>query len=156
MDACDTVFSAACGLNEQVARQVFEGLPEGGLLLAIIDGDGNCWPSDSEAFSRLGPDEALLDALRARVDDGVDPARAPVGDTMVTVTQLATELTNCGYLVLVEPPRGGEPTRTSQDLAEALFSQIALVARLIEQQSRLSDVQINCYSVYGRRDAPAN
>jgi len=156
MDACNAVLSAVDGLNEQVARQVFEAVPESGLVLAILDRRGNCWPSDSDAFSRLGLDETLLNALCARVDDGVDPARVSVGDAVVTVTQLATEQTNCGYLVLVEPPRGGDPTRASQDLVEVLFSQISLVARLVEQQGRISDAQVNCYSAYGTRRAPAN
>lgn len=149
MDAYDAMFCATYSLNEQIARQVFEALPEGGLVLAIMDGRGNCWPSDSEAFARLGLDETLLGELRASVDDGADPTRTPVGDAVVTVTQLATEQTNCGYLVLVEPPRGGDSTRTSQDLIEALLGQIALVARLIEQHSRINDMQMKRYSAYG-------
>jgi hypothetical protein len=42
------------------------------------------------------------------------------------------------------------------DLVEALFGQIALVARLIETSSLLSDTQVKCYSAYGTSDAPAN
>jgi len=157
MDACDAMLSAVYRLNEQIARQVFEALPEGGLVVAIMDGSGNCWPSDSEAFARLGLDDVLLGELRARVDDGADPVRAPAGEAMVTVTQLATEQTNCGYLVLAEPPRGGgAPTRTHQDLVEALLGQITLVARLIEQGSRMSETQMRCYSVYATGEAPAN
>jgi len=156
MDACDAASSAVYELNEQIARRVFEGLPEDGLVLAIMDGDGNCWPSDAEAFSRLGLDETLLTELRARVDDGADAARILVGEAMVTVTQLATDRTNCGYLVLAEPLRGGEPTRTSQDLVETLFGQIALVGQLLERQSQADDDRMSSYRLYGACDTPTN
>ena len=156
MDACNAASSAVYELNEKIAQQVFEGVPEGGLVLAIMDGAGNCWPSDTDAFSRLGLDDTQLAELRARVDDGADAARVLVGEAMVTVTQLATERTNCGYLVLAEPLRGGEPTRTSQDLVETLFSQIALVGRLLERESQAGDDRMSSYRLYGTCDMPTN
>jgi hypothetical protein len=156
MDACDATLSMVDRLNERIARQVFAALPEGELVLAIMDGLGNCWPSEPEAFARLGLDDALLGELRNAVDDGADPVRVQAGKVMVTAAQLVTEETNCGYLILVECSHGDEPAWASQDVVEALFGQITLAARLIERTSRIGDAQMKCYSVYGTCSAPAN
>ena len=156
MDAYDAMFSATYVLNEQIARQVFSALPDGGPVLAIVDCGGNCWASDPDEFARLSLAETLLDDLRAQVDDGVEPAIVQVGDTSVMVTQLATEHTNCGYLIVALPRHDTDVTRSNLDLADALFSQITLVATLVEKRSLLGDAQVKCYGAYGTSSAPTN
>jgi hypothetical protein len=156
MDMYDAMFSASYTLNEQIARRVFDALGENGPLLAIMDRSGNCWASDPEAFDRMCPGDTVLENLWAQVDDGSEPAVARVGDRSVATAQLATEHTNCGYLVLILAPGDPQWTQAGMDLVEALFGQIALVARLIETSSLLSDTQVKCYSAYGTSDAPAN
>jgi hypothetical protein len=156
MDMYDAMFSASYTLNEQIARQVFDAMGENGPLLAIMDRSGNCWASDPEAFDRMCPGDTILEDLWAQVDDGFEPAVGQVGDRSVATAQLATEHTNCGYLVLILAQHDPQGTQAGMDLAEALFSQIALVARLIETSSLLSDTQVKCYSAYGTSDAPAN
>jgi hypothetical protein len=47
-------------LNEQIARQVFEVLPEQGPILLIMDRNGHCWPSDSEEIAKLNMSESCL------------------------------------------------------------------------------------------------
>ena len=156
MDTYDAMFSAAYVLNEQIAQQMFEVLPEGGPVLAIVDGGGHYWASDPEAFAQLNVVETLLDDLRAQVDDGAEPAMVQMGDATVMVTQLHTEETNCGYLVLAVPRYNRDMTQTDLDLIEVLLSQITLVARLIEKCSQRSDMQMRCYGAYGTSEAPAN
>lgn len=156
MDACDAMFSATYVLNEQIARAVFEMLPESGPMLAIMDGAGHCWVSDAEAFARINLAEPLLDDLRAQVDDGVEPVTVRIGDARVTVTQLATEQTHCGYVVLVTPGSSAGAAPTEYDLVEALLGQISLVASLIEARCLLSDTQVRCYGAYGSAGAPMN
>ena len=60
MDMYDSLFSPDRVLNEQVARQVFDILPEHGPVMVIVDRDRNCWPSDSERFAALDIDESFL------------------------------------------------------------------------------------------------
>jgi hypothetical protein len=60
MDIYDSLFSPGCALNEQIARQIFDILPEQGPIMVIMDRDGNCWPSDSEKFSTLNISESFL------------------------------------------------------------------------------------------------
>jgi hypothetical protein len=147
MDTYDTVFSASYVLNERIARQVFEMLPEQGPVIAIMDRDGNCWPSHSEEFTRLSLGELALTDLRAQVDDGAEPAVAQTEDTSVIVAQLATEQTNCGYVIVALPRRDAKLTSAEIDLAEALISQIALVARLVEENGRLTQARAGYYGV---------
>jgi hypothetical protein len=145
MDTCDAASSATRVLNEQIARQVFDVLPERGPILVIMDRDGNCWPSDSDEFARLNLNDTLLRDLRSKVDDGAEPVITQVGDTSVTIAQLATDRTNCGYLVIALPRYGPESTLTNIDLVEALLSQITLIARLVEKANLLNQSHLNSY-----------
>ena len=147
MDTYDAMFSASYVLNERIARQVFEVLPERAPVVAIIDRQGNCWPSDSEAFARVNLDEAVLHDLRAKVDDGMEPAVVQLGNVSVTAMQLATEQTNCGYVV-VALFRSDPKAPAEADLLETLLSQITLVARLIEAHSLLTQARTEPYSAY--------
>jgi len=156
MDACDAVFSATYALNEQIARAVFETLPEGGPVVAIMDGEGHHWVSDPESFARVNLAEPLLDDLRTQVDDGVEPVTVRVGEANVTVTQLATEQTHCGYLVLVTRRSPGGVSTVEHDLVEALLGQFTLAANLIEARCLLSDTQVRCYGAYGSGVALVN
>ena len=156
MDMYDAMFSASYTLCEQIARRVFEGFGECGPILAIMDRSGNCWASDPERFDRMHPGETILVDLWSTVDDGSEPAVAQVGNTSVATAQLATEHTNCGYMVLILASEDAEWTQANMDLVETVFNQVSLVARLIETSSLLSDTQVKCYSIYGTSEAPAN
>ena len=156
MDACDAVFSATYALNEQIARAVFEALPDGGPVVAIMDGEGHSWVSDAAAFARVNLAEPFLDDLCAAVDDGIEPVTVRAGETSVTVTQLTTEQTHCGYLVLVTPRPDERTSAVERDLVEALLGQILLAANLIEARCLLSDTQVRCYGAYGSGGALVN
>ena len=156
MQMYDAMFSASYVLNERIAEEVFEVLPECGPLVAIVTRDGHCWPSDAEAFGRLNLSEELLADLQAKVDDGAEPAATQVGDATVTMVQLATEHTNCGYLLLATSRSGPEGPAASWDMTETLASLIGLTAQLIEQDRLLGEVQMKCYGAYHTAHAPAN
>jgi hypothetical protein len=147
---------ATYALNEQIARQVFDMLPERGPILAIVDRDGNCWPSNSEEFAKLNLDEPLLRDLRAKVDDGAEPVITQVAETSVTVAQLATDRTNCGYVVIALPRYSPESTLTNIDLVETLLNQVTLIARLIEKSSMLNRAHGNHYDPHGALGAASN
>lgn len=156
MDTCDAMVSATYVLNEQIARQVFDILPEQGPILAIMDRNGNCWPSNSEAFAKLNLSETLLQDLRAKVDDGAEPVITQTGETSITVAQLATDQTNCGYVVVALPRYSPESALTNIDLVEALLNQITLIARLIEKTSMLNKSHGNPYGAYDGLGAASN
>ena len=156
MDACDATFSATYVLNEQIARAVFEMLPDGGPVVGIMDGDGHRWLSDPVGYDQADVTESIVDDLRCQVDDGIEPVTARRGDVSVTVTQLTTEHTRCGYLILVVPSSAGGMTTAQHDLVEALLGQILLVANLIEARCLLSDTQVRCYGAYGTSSTPVN
>lgn len=154
MDTFDAMLSTRCALHEQLAREVFDRLPEAGPLVAIFDRAGNHWASDSEAFARLGSTETLLEDVRIRVDDGVDPVTVQIGETHLTVTQLATEQTNLGYALVALPQ--GAATPPSIDLVEALLAQIGVVARLLERNEALARAATACVRAYAADAGPTN
>lgn len=146
MDLSSTTASDTPVLSELVAREVFEMLPERGPIVVIMDRDGRHWSSHPEEFGRLGIDEAFLKDLRAKIDDGAEPLITQVGETSVTVAQLATDQTNCGYVAVVLPRYSPESALTNLDLVETLLNQITLIARLVEKTSTLSKGHANHYS----------
>ena len=152
MDMYDSLFSQNCVLNEQIARQIFEILPEQGPVMVIMDRDGNCWPSDSESFSGLNLDESFLEELRAKIDDGAEPLVTQVNDFSIVAAQLVTEQTNCGYVIIALPQYSPESTLINVDLVEILLNQVSLIAKLIEKNTLLYELQVKQFSVY-RQDA---
>jgi hypothetical protein len=130
-------------------------LPEHSPVLAIMDTGGSCWPSDSDGYAKLGLSDALLSDLRARVDDGAEPILTQAGDMSIMFAQLATTRTNCGY-VLIAANTGDSASAALADMMEVLLGQIALVARLIEQNAMLNQSHAHQYAIYATGEAPAN
>jgi hypothetical protein len=156
MDLHNTVASTHSQLNEQIARNVFDALPERGPIVAIIDRTGQCFPSHPQQFAELNLSASLLADLRAKVDDGVEPIFTHAGDTSLTVTQLATENTGCGYLLVAIPRCGSELTQTNLDLLETLLNQITVVASLVERNHVLNEMQAKYLGAHGTGDTLSN
>ncbi len=156
MDTCNATFSAGHTLTEQTARHIFDSLPEEGVMVVIMDRDGTRWTSDSEAFARLGLDDASLAEYRARVDDGVEPVVVQLGDASITMAQLSTDRTNCGYVMVVLSHNSAKPAASDINLLEAYMGQIALVARLTERSRQLMKTRIGYYADPQAQEAPMN
>ncbi|MGE5293403.1 MAG: hypothetical protein ACM3VT_01110 [Solirubrobacterales bacterium] len=145
MDLCHTETSNTHSLTEQIAQEVFEILPEQGPILVIMDREGNSWSSRPDEFGKLGICDAFLCDLRSKVDDGAEPVITQIGDASVTIAQLATDHSNCGYVAVVLPQYTPESTLTHIDLVEAMLNQITLIARLVEKTSVLTQRHMNHY-----------
>ncbi|UCE99418.1 MAG: hypothetical protein JSV82_09715 [Planctomycetota bacterium] len=148
MNTYDSLVSLSSMLNEQVARQVFEMLPERGPIIVIMDRDANCWPSDSEEFSKLNISESFLRELCAKIDDGAEPLITHTDDSSIVAAQLATEQTNCGYVIIALPQYSPESTMVNIDLIETLLNQTSLIAKLIEKNNLLYELQMKQSSSY--------
>ena len=142
MNTFDSAYSQGCVLNEQIARQVFDILPEDGPLMVIVSRRGNYWPSDAEGFAKLGITDGFIKELCAKVDDGVEPIITQVNDFSVVATALATERTDGGYVILALPHYSPESTLANVTLIEILLSQVGLIAHLIEQNNLLHERQM--------------
>ena len=147
MTMYDDLSSSSDTLNDQIARQIFSILPENGPLIAIIDGQGNYWPSESKRFSQLNIDEQMLKQLCNRIDDGAEPVITQINDFGIVAIQLATERTNCGYVVLVMPKYTPESILANIELIEILLNQIGLIARLVEQNNHLYQLQMKQFNL---------
>ena len=156
MDIHDSLLSPVAALNEQIARQIFELLPERGPVMIIMDRDGNCWPSDFEQFSELNISKEFLKEICGKIDDGAEPVVTQANDCSVVAAQLATEQTNCGYVLLAMPQYSPESALANIDLIEIVLSQISLVARLIEKNNLLYELQMKQFSVYSGSETPSN
>ena len=156
MDIHESLFSPGFVLNEQIARQVFEVLPEQGPIMIIMDRDGNSWPSDSEKFAGLNTNESFLKELCAKIDDGDEPIVTQVNDCSIIAAQLATERSNCGYVIIALPQYSPESTLINIDLIEMLLSQLGLIAKLIEKNNLLYEVQMKHYRLCGRSEIVSN
>ena len=156
MDMYESLSSPGFVLNEQIARQIFEVLPEQGPIMMIVDRGGNSWPSDSERFSKFNISESFLRDLCGQIDDGAEPVVTQVDDCSVVGGQLATEQTNCGYVVIVLPQNSPESALINIDLIEILLGQIGLIAKLIEKNTLLYELQVKQFGVYGQNGAASS
>jgi hypothetical protein len=156
MNIYESLSSPGSVLNEQVARQVFEVLPERGPLMLIMDRDGSSWPSNSEEFAKLNISESFLKELCAKIDDGAEPVVTQADDCSIVAAQLATERSNCGYVIVALPQYSPESTLVNIDLIEVLLNQLSLIAKLIEKNNHLYEVQMKHYRVCGQSEIASN
>lgn len=156
MDMYESLSSPSCVLNEQVARQMFEVLTEQGPVMVIVDREGHYWPSDSERYSKLNISELFLKELAAKIDDGVEPVVTQVDDCSIVAAQLATERTDCGYVLIALPQYSPESTLANIDLIEILLNQVNVIAKLIEKNSLLYELQMKQFSTYSQSEMGSN
>ncbi len=142
MNIYESLSSPSFMLNEQIARQVFEVLPERGPLILIRDRRGNSWPSDSEEFTKLNISEPFLKELCAKIDDGVEPIVTQSDDCSIIGSELATERGCCGYVIIALSNYSPESTLVNIDLIEVLLNQFSLIAKLIEKNNLLYETQM--------------
>jgi hypothetical protein len=165
------VYTQDCVLNEQIARQVFDILPEDGPLVVIVSkpirggpldcaggGQVHYWPSDTERFTNLGLTDGFLKDLCAKLDDGDEPIITQINDFSIVATALVTERTNCGYIIIALPQYTPESTLANLGLIEILLSQIGLIAHLIEQNNLLYERNMNQFAscVHANSDTTLN
>jgi hypothetical protein len=148
MDMNETPICTEWMLNEQIAKEVFEIQPENGPVVVIVDRDGTCWPSDAERFAKLNLDGSFLNDLCAKVDDGAEPVIAQINDCSVVAAQLATERTNCGYVLIALANYSAEATMANIDLIEMLLGQIGLIGKLIEKHNQARELHMKQFSRY--------
>ena len=156
MDIYDTLFSPNRGLNEEIAQQIFDILPEDGPMMVIMDKDGNSWPSNTEKFSTLNISESFLRELCAKIDDGAEPVITQADDFSIIATQLATERTDCGYVIIALPQYSPESTLININLIETLLNQTGLIAKLIEKNNLLHELQTKQFSLHGQCELASN
>jgi hypothetical protein len=156
MNLKESLTSDVFMLNEQLARQVFEILPEQGPILLIMDRDGHSWPSDSEKYAKLNISELVLKELCAKIDDGAEPVITQIDDCSLIGAQLATERNNCGYVIIALPQQGPESTLMNIDLIEMVLSQLGLIVKLIEKNNLLYEVQMKHYRMCYQSEVVSN
>ena len=145
MNIYESLLPQSFVLNEQIARQLFEALPEEGPVILIMDRKGNIWPSDSEEYTRLNISESHLKELRDKIDDGVEPVISQADDCSIVAAQLATDKSNCGYVIIALPQYSPESTLINITLIETLLNQFNLIAKLLEKNNRLYEAQMRNY-----------
>ena len=152
MDMFGSSYSHSCVLNEQIARQIFDLLPENGAMMVIISKEGNCWPSNDEVFTKLGITYGYIKELCAKIDDGEEPIITNVNDFSLVATALATERSDCGYILIVLPHYSPESTMANIGLIKILLSQVGLIAHLIEQNNMPYERQMKRLVPCGHHD----
>ena len=94
--------------------------------------------------------------LCAKIDDGVEPVVTQADDCSIIAAQLATERSNCGYVIIALPQYSPESTLINIDLIEMLLSQFGLLAKLIEKNNLLYEVQMKQYRLCTQNGATSN
>lgn len=156
MNLHESLSSPSLVLNEQIARQVFDVLPDQGPILIIMDRDGHTWPSDTDEYEKLKISEQFLKEICGKIDDGSEPVVSQIDDCSIVAAQLATERSNCGYVIIILPHYSPESTLINIDLIEILLSQLNLIAKLIEKNNLLYEVQMKHYRLCNQSEIAFN
>ena len=156
MDMYEPLTSERCDLNGQIVGELKEIMPEQGPIVAILDRQGSCWSNDRDRFSALRISETFLKELCAKIDDGAEPVVTQSDDFSIIGSQLATERTNCGYVLIALPQYSPESTLINIDLIEMLLNQIGLIAKLIEKSNHLRECSVKPYSAYVQSGIASN
>jgi hypothetical protein len=146
MNIYNSLFSQSAMLNEQVARQVFEIIPEQGPLVVLINCDGNCWPSDSDRFEKLNLSADWMENFRSKIDDGVEPVISQIENYSIVGSQLDTGNAKCGYVLMALDGTGPESLISKMELVEMILGQFSLIARMIERCNSLYQTQAKLFS----------
>jgi hypothetical protein len=145
MNIYESLSCSTFTLNEQIARQVFDTVPEGGPLVLLMDRRGNRWPSNSEELAKLDISESFLQEFCAKIDDGDEPIVTQVHKYSIVGAALATERNDCGCVLIAVPKSSPESTFNNVGLIEMLLSQFSVIARLIEKNNLLYEAQLRHY-----------
>ncbi len=156
MDIGDWLFSPNFVLNEQIVREIFDILPERGPIMVIMDRDGHRWVSDPEKFSKLSVRDSFWSKLCVKIDDGAEPVITQADDCSIVAAELATGQTKCGYVVIILPQYSPESTLMNIDLIETLLNQTGLIAKLIEKNNQLCELQRKQLSSYTQKETSSN
>jgi hypothetical protein len=149
MDIYNSLFSPNAMLNEQVARHVFETISEQGPLVVLIDGQGNCRPSNSEKFAALNLSKAWIDNFCSKIDDGVEPLISHISNYGIIGAQLAGQHSKCGYIFMAVEEPSPEALLKKIELIEMILGQFNLITRLMEKCNLLYQNQMKlCSAVY--------
>jgi hypothetical protein len=124
----------------QICRRLTDLLPEDGASFAILDDQGQIWPTDEAALTRVfGDKREMPEELRCRLADGYDPIVGQFNGHTVVATQLTTEGFGCGSLMLLLPGYTRQTTLANFGLIELIMNQATLIAELIDQNNELSN-----------------
>lgn len=156
MDMFESLFSPSGHLNEQLARHIFDMLSDSGPVVVIIDKNNHCWPSDSKSFSKLKLSETFLRDLCEKIDDGQEPIISQADNCSLIASELSTDKTNCGYIILALPKHNPEEMLANIDLLELVLNQFGLIAKLIEKNNLLYELQMKNFGVYGQKGGNLN
>jgi hypothetical protein len=149
MNIYNSLISPTAMLNEQVARHVFEIVSEQGPLVIIMDGEGNCWPSNSEKFEKLNLSKEWITRFCSKVNDGVEPVISHIQNHGIVGSQLVADRTSCGYILMAMEEAEPESMLAKVELVEMILSQFNLIAKLIEKCNSLYQTQAKmCSPLY--------
>ncbi|MFA5251845.1 MAG: hypothetical protein WC454_04595 [Phycisphaerae bacterium] len=156
MDTGNRLDSPSCALDEQIAKEIFDILPERGPVMVIMDREGHRWVSDPEKFSKLSVRDSFWSKLCVEIDDGDEPVVTQADDCGIVAAELATEETKCGYVAIILPQYSPESTLVNIDLVETLLNQTNLIAELIEKNNQLYELQRKQLSSYTQQETSSN
>lgn len=145
----DSLFTSNYMLNEQIANELFRVMPQEGVVVAIIDDQENCWPSDQDRFCEFF-NSIQFDQVFARIADGDEPVIAESPNGTAITTQLTVGDINCGYLTVALENKTPEEVLVNMDIVELILNQVALIGFLINKNNQLHHEQLKLMSHVSR------
>ena len=116
--------------------------PEGPVLI-LVDHQRQYRLNHPGRAGFLQDDPDILSSLCEQIDDGYDPCVYAVEGGVVIGTQLATETTDCGYLLIFIPGYLTETVQENMDLFEIILAQTQVICHLLEKNNQFHHAQLS-------------
>lgn len=141
MNVYESLFTPNAMINEEVAREVFENMPERPLVV-FTDGMGRSWSNDEEGLQRIDLNCRWIDDICGRIADGAEPVIAERNGWGIFGAAVSVEDTTLGYLLIVIERQSPEAMLSKTELAEALLCQVNQVAKLVIESRKLKSLNL--------------
>jgi len=128
LSVCDTI--SECQADTALIQSLYEGLPEDGASLLLLNREGDIragYPENGVSLPQLNMD-TWQDIVK-RIDDGDDPVITGTNDACLVVTELSCALGPWAYAVVVLPQRSVEHVLQNFDLIQMILGQMSLFCR---------------------------
>ena len=143
MSIFDELFSSHEMINEQVAHEVFNLLPEDDMFLVIRDSQGSNWISDTEKYERYFCGDTSVNLICQRIDDGEELILSSINGCGVAGGLIRNQHDGFGYAIICQPSKDTSGMLFNVETLELSLKLISLVASLVSKNNYVHHASLN-------------
>lgn len=138
-----SLISSSETLMGQLENYLFEVTEPDGPVLILVNPRRQFAANNPHRAAFLNGNPDFLSDFCNRIDDGFEPCVTRVEGGCLIGSQLATETTDCGYILVFMPGYQLDTLRANMDLFELILAQAQLLCQLLDKNNQLHHAQLS-------------